>query len=118
MAYKARGVKGVIVFYCVSYYTWYMIIEQTIEIPPSHKLFLDVPPEVPAGRTRLTFTPAAAISVSTEREYTGGILADNNAMSEELKIKLQNLQGSLCKNAFGGLDGIAYQHKVRKEWEE
>jgi hypothetical protein len=93
-----------------------MIIEQTIEIPPSHRLFLDVPPEVPAGITKLTFTPASAVPASTEREYTGGILADNNVLSEELKMKLQNLRGSLGKNAFGGLDGIAYQHKVREEW--
>ena len=94
-----------------------MIIEQTIEIPPSHQLFLEVPPEVPAGRTKLTFTPASAVSASTEREYTGGIWADNSARTEKLRMKLQNLQGSLGKNAFGGLDGIAYQHKVREEWE-
>jgi hypothetical protein len=95
-----------------------MIIEQTIEIPPSHRLFLEVPQEVPAGRTKLTFSPAAAISASTESKLTGAIWADNSAQSEELKTKLQNLRGSLGKNAFGGLDGISYQHKVRKEWEE
>jgi len=95
-----------------------MIIEQTIEIPPSHRLFLDVPPEVPAGRTKLTFTPAAAVSSSTGLEYAGEIWANNNIRSEELKMKLQNLHGSLGKNAFGGLDGISYQHKVREEWED
>jgi hypothetical protein len=94
-----------------------MIIEQTVEIPPSHRLFLEVPPEVPAGRTKLTFTPEAAVSASTEHEYTAGIWADNSARSEDLKMKLQNLRGSLGKNAFGGLDGLAYQHKVREEWE-
>jgi hypothetical protein len=92
-----------------------MIVEQTIEIPPSHRVFLDVPPEIPAGKTIVTFTP---VSASTEFEYTEGIFADNNAQSEELKMKLQNLRGSLGKNAFGGLDGIAYQNKVRKEWED
>ena len=95
-----------------------MIVEQTIEIPPNHRVFLDVPPEVPAGRTKLTFTPAIAASASTEREYISGIWADNSARTEELRMKLQNLQGSLGKNAFGGLDGIAYQNKVRKEWED
>ena len=95
-----------------------MIVEQTIEIPPSHRVFLDVPPEVPAGKTIVTFTPASAASASTELEYADGIWADNSARAEELKMKLQNLRGSLGKNAFGGLDGVAYQHKVRKEWED
>jgi len=83
-----------------------MVIEQTIDIPPSHRLFLDVPPEVPAGKTIITFTTVSAVS------------ADNSARSEELKTKLLSLRGSLGKNAFGGLDGVAYQNKVRKEWED
>ena len=95
-----------------------MIIEQTIEIPPNHQLFLDVPPEVPAGKTRITFTPASAVPASPELEYANGTSADNNTRTEEMKMKLQNLRGSLGKNAFGGLDGVAYQHKVRKEWED
>jgi hypothetical protein len=43
-----------------------MIIEQTIEIPPSHRLFLDVPPKVPAGKTIITFT-----TVSTSSDFDG-----------------------------------------------
>ncbi|GHV47820.1 hypothetical protein AGMMS49546_37840 [Spirochaetia bacterium] len=37
-----------------------MIIEQTVEIPPSRRLDLhvDIPPEFPVGRTILTFTSA------------------------------------------------------------
>jgi len=34
-----------------------MTIEQTIEIPADHRLTLEVPPEIPAGRAILTFTP-------------------------------------------------------------
>jgi len=83
-----------------------MVIEQTIEIPPNHRLFLDVPPEVPAGKTIITFTTVSTVS------------ADNSVRSEELKTRLMNLRGSLGKNAFGGLDGVAYQNKVRKEWED
>jgi hypothetical protein len=58
-----------------------MSLEQTVEIPPSRRLFVDVP-----------------------------------HCPEELKTKLQNLQGSLGKTAYGGMDGIAYQRKVREEW--
>jgi hypothetical protein len=42
-------------------YTYFMAIEQTVEIPASHRLTIEVPPEVPAGRTILTFTPAPAV---------------------------------------------------------
>jgi len=83
-----------------------MVIEQTIEIPSNHRLFLDVPPKVPAGKTIITFTTVSAVS------------ADNSVRPEELKMKLMSLRGSLGKNAFGGLDGVAYQNKVRKEWED
>ncbi|MDR0599192.1 MAG: hypothetical protein LBG84_03800 [Treponema sp.] len=38
-----------------------MTIEQTVEIPPANgrdrRLIIDVPPEVPEGRTILAFTP-------------------------------------------------------------
>jgi hypothetical protein len=35
-----------------------MTITQTVDIPTSHRLIIDVPSEIPAGRTVLTFTPA------------------------------------------------------------
>ena len=37
-----------------------MTITQTVEVPENHRLTIDVPHEVPAGATILTFTPAAA----------------------------------------------------------
>jgi hypothetical protein len=66
---------------------------------------LDVPPEVPAGKTIITFTTVSTVS------------DDNSVRSEELKMKLLSLRGSLGKNAFGGLNGVDYQNKVREEWE-
>jgi hypothetical protein len=35
-----------------------MTIAQTVEIPVDHRLTLEIPPEIPPGRTILTFTPA------------------------------------------------------------
>ena len=35
-----------------------MSLTQTVDIPASHRLTIDVPREVPAGPTVLTFTPA------------------------------------------------------------
>ena len=36
-----------------------MTIEQTVEIPVDHRLTIEVPREIPAGRAILAFTPAA-----------------------------------------------------------
>jgi hypothetical protein len=35
-----------------------MTIEQTVEIPADHRLVIEVPPEIPAGRAVLAFTTA------------------------------------------------------------
>jgi hypothetical protein len=45
-----------------------MIVEQTVEIPANRKLIIDVPREVPAGRTILTFTPAPAAAAQAVPE--------------------------------------------------
>ena len=82
-----------------------MIIEQTVEIPADRRLFIEVPQEVPAGKTILTYT---SVPVNRDIEYS---------QSDKVKAKLQKLQGSLGKNAFGALDGVSYQRKVRKEWD-
>jgi hypothetical protein len=37
-----------------------MVIEQIVTVPPSHRLIIDVPPEIPAGSVVLTFTPKEA----------------------------------------------------------
>jgi len=34
-----------------------MTIEQTIDVPPSRRITLDVPPQIPVGPVILTFTP-------------------------------------------------------------
>jgi hypothetical protein len=33
-----------------------MTIEQTVEIPASHRIFLDLPPDLPTGRAKLELT--------------------------------------------------------------
>jgi hypothetical protein len=42
-----------------------MTIEQTIEIPANHRLTIEVPREIPVGRTIITFTPAPKISATS-----------------------------------------------------
>jgi hypothetical protein len=45
------------------------MIEQMVEIPANHRLTIEVPREVPAGRTILIFKPAA--EAPAEQEKTG-----------------------------------------------
>jgi hypothetical protein len=43
-----------------------MTIEQTVEIPADHRLVIEVPPEIPAGRAILAFTPAPVIPAAAK----------------------------------------------------
>ncbi|MDR2716886.1 MAG: hypothetical protein LBB89_02325 [Treponema sp.] len=76
---------------------------------------IDVPPEIPAEEVIFSYTPVSADKdlVCAERVWDY-----NCTHTEELKTKLKRLQGSLGENAFDGLDGVAYQHKVRDEWDD
>ena len=79
-----------------------MVVEQSVEIPPNRQLLVKVPQEIPIGRAIIKFSSVPETSI-------------NNP--EDLKTKLQNLRGCLGESAFGGLDGIEYQKKVREEWD-
>jgi hypothetical protein len=46
---------------------YYMIIEQTVTIPADRRLTIDVPREIPAGRTILAFTPVPAAIDASEQ---------------------------------------------------
>ena len=48
-----------------------MSVTQTVEVPDSHRLTIDVPREVPTGPVVLTFTPPAKrkLTAEEEREY-------------------------------------------------
>jgi len=48
-----------------------MSITQTVEIPDSHRLTIDVPREIPAGPVILTFTSKATTHKSGERSGFG-----------------------------------------------
>jgi hypothetical protein len=46
-----------------------MTIEQTVDIPASHRLTIEIPREVPSGRAILAITPAQA-AVSRDDDVT------------------------------------------------
>jgi hypothetical protein len=49
-----------------------MIIKQTVEIPANHWLTLEIPPEIPAGRTILTFSPAPVLPGGNQEPVCAG----------------------------------------------
>jgi len=57
-----------------------MSVTQTVEIPVSHRLTIDVPPEVPAGRIILTYTPATDTDNGLDFEGECPICAAHNYM--------------------------------------
>ena len=94
-----------------------MTIEQTVEVPLDHKLFIEVPLEIPAGPVILTFTPAhSSISGRDPRtvEEVMRIAAERAAGSGRKPIS--RYFGILSRNTYG--DGVVYQRKIRDEWDE
>ena len=45
-----------------------MTITQTVEVPESRRITLDVPPQIPAGQVILSFTPVAGSAANTEED--------------------------------------------------
>jgi hypothetical protein len=78
-----------------------MSVTQTVEIPVNHRLIIDVPPEVPAGRAILTFTPASVHKAQT-------VSQNRKPISEYF--------GILSPSVYG--DGVAYQRNLRDEWDD
>ena len=78
-----------------------MSITQTIEIPTNRRLIIDVPREVPIGKTILTFIPAP----------------DQNAYAGKPNRKPISMYfGILSPGTYG--DGVAYQRNLRDEWDD
>ena len=71
-----------------------MAITQTVEIPASYRLTLDIPREVPVGRTIITFTPVPPPKRKPISYYFG----------------------ILSPDTYG--DGVEYQRKLREEWDD
>ena len=94
-----------------------MSITQTVDIPPSRRLTIDVPREVPAGKTILTFTPVPAITVSENRPRTAAeALQMAEIRASDPNRKPISRHFGKHKGIFGG-DGVAYQRTIRDEWD-
>ena len=99
-----------------------MTITQTVDIPESRRLVIDVPPEIPAGRTVLAFTPAVdqrsvgeRLPGGSPRTTAEAIQMEENRASDPNRKPLSRFLGTLSPEAFG--DEVTYQRSLRDEWD-
>ena len=84
-----------------------MTITQTVDIPASHRLTIDVPREVPAGPVILTFTPAAAKKPVNQRSAEPARSADEQAKRRaEFLAELRSQPTPLADSLSGILSGL------------
>ena len=84
-----------------------MTIEQTIEIPASRRIFLDLPPDIPIGKAKVELT-LTALSNTPQAKNNGKI-----RLTEELKEKL--LQGKTLRSLTGILHSDMSLEEIREE---
>jgi len=93
-----------------------MSVTQTVEIPVSHRLTIDVPREVPAGQAILTFTPAKKPAVGkTNRTLEDALRRAAEKAADPNRRPLSHFLGILSPNTYG--DGVTYQRAIRDEWD-
>ena len=93
---------------------FYYMIEQTVEVPVNHRLTIDVPHEIPAGRTIIAFRPAIKSKHDPQTAEEAMRMAAEQAADPNRK-PISRLFGK-HKGLFGG-DGVAYQRAIRDEWD-
>ena len=118
-----------------------MPIQKTVENPASRRITVDVPREIPIGPVILTFSPAqtpdqmigssedaagspnpaplskellAYLEANTPRTIEEALEEAERKFNDPNRKPLSHLFGS-HKGIFGG-DGVAYQRKIRDEW--
>ena len=94
-----------------------MSITQTVEIPASRQLVIDVPREIPTGSVILTFTPAKKPAVGkTNRTLEDALRRAEEKAADPNRRPLSHFFGILSPNTYG--DGVAYQRAIRDEWDD
>jgi hypothetical protein len=81
-----------------------MVIEQTVEIPASRRLTIEVPPEVPVGKTMLTFTPVPELSSA----------ARGQSKNEAFRKALRRAYGAWKEKPWD--DNLPDIRSMREEW--
>jgi len=80
-----------LVFHSFSCYIYLMSVTQTVEIPANHRLIIDVPQEVPAGRAEITFTSHATVQ-QAKRQREFGCAKGQFRMADDFDAPLEDLK--------------------------
>jgi len=100
-----------------------MAITKTVNIPPSRRLVIDVPSEVPEGPVILTFTSATAQAAIIADTLPGGSYNSIEKALQAAGEKAADPNRKPISRHFGkhngifGGDGTAYQRAIRDEWD-
>jgi hypothetical protein len=79
-----------------------MTIEQTVEIPADHRLTIEVPPEIPAGKAKIT------VFISPRENTT--------KMSRQMR-HIMKFYGCLKDSKVFEGDPVEIQRQMRAEWD-
>jgi hypothetical protein len=95
-----------------------MTIEQTVMIPDSHRLTLEIPEEVPAGRTRVLIQfPVRESMQTTERGYGEAVSLEARGQSsnETFRNAIRRAYGAWKDNPW--TNHVEDINAMRDEWE-
>jgi hypothetical protein len=107
-----------------------MTIQQTVEIPASHRLTIEVPQEVPAGKATITYSPEPESSQAVpggRRKIPGDLVAivqeaarraERERNDPAYRAEIAELRRKCQEGGpmWGGMDGMEYQRSMRDEW--
>jgi hypothetical protein len=100
-------------------------IRKAVDIPADRRLYVDIPPDMPTGSAEITVRvsanaapePAVFPPFPTMEELD----ADARRKTAERKATgidpALEIRKSLNGRQIFGMDGVAYQRKIRDEWE-
>jgi hypothetical protein len=100
-----------------------MTIKQTVEIPVNHRLTIEIPQEIPAGKAILTFTPALVVENGARPPAKAAIEALKAEAAQKAERRFGDPSGDALQRFCGSLahiyteDGVVIQRRMRGEWE-
>jgi len=95
-----------------------MSVTQTVDIPASRRLTIEVPGEVPTGRVFLTFSaapPANSSRTPPPRTAAEALEMAIERSADPNREPISRHFGTLSPTTYG--DGVEYQRAIRDEWD-